>query len=206
MFARSTTIQANPAHIDEGVAHIRDVVLPELMQLDGCIGLSMMVDREGGRCIATSAWQTEEARQASAMAVMPLRDRAAEILGGAATVELWDIAVMHRDHPTHDGACIRATWLSGDPSMLDDGISSYRMAALPQMESIPGFCSASLMVNRETGNSVSSVCYESREAMEASRRQAEELRASVAEQAGVRVMEVAEFELALAHLRVPEMA
>lgn len=206
MFARSTTIQANPASIDEGIAHVRDVVLPELMQMEGCIGLSMMVDRQGGRCIATSAWQSAEARQASAMAVMPLRDRAAEILGGESAVELWDIAVMHRDHPTHDGACIRATWLSGDPSMLDDGISSYRMVALPQMESIAGFCSASLMVNRETGNSVSSVCYESREAMDASRQQADEMRARIAEQAGVRVMEVAEFELAVAHLRVPEMA
>ena len=174
--------------------------------MEGCIGLSMMVDRDGGRCIATSAWQSEQARQASAMAVMPLRDRAAEILGGTSTIELWDIAVMHRDHPTHEGACIRATWVSGDASLLDDGISSYRMVALPQMESIPGFCSASLMVNRETGNSVSSVCYESREAMEASREQAEQLRGSIAEQAGVRVMEVAEFELALAHLRVPEMA
>lgn len=206
MFARSTTIQANPASIDAGIAHVRDVVLPELMQMEGCIGLSMMVDRQGGRCITTSAWQTDEARQASAMAVMPLRDRAAEILGGESSVELWDIAVMHRDHPTHEGACVRATWVAGDASKLDDGISSYRMVALPEMESIAGFCSASLMVNRATGNSVSSACYESRAAMEASRRQAEEMRNRIAEQSGARVMEVAEFELAVAHLRVPEMA
>lgn len=206
MFARSTTIQADRASIDAGIAHIRDIVLPELLRMDGCIGLSMMVDRDSGRCIVTSAWQTAEAREGSLNAVVPLRSRAADVLGGSFTVDEWEIAVMHRDHPTHSGACIRATWLSGEPSAMDDAIGTYRMGALPRMEVIPGFCSASLMVNRETGRAVSSVCYESREALDASREQANQIRSSTATQAGLTVQEVAEFDLAVAHLRVPEMA
>ena len=173
MYARSTTIQADQSSIDAGAAHVRDEVLPALKQLDGFIGLSMMVDRESGRCIATSAWQNEDAMRASADQVQPVRNRAAEILGGSPEVEEWEIAVMHRDHPTHEGACVRSAWLQTDPGGVDGLIDTYKMGALPQIEGLDGFCSASFMVNRASGRAVSSTCFESRAAMEASREQAE---------------------------------
>ena len=58
MFARSTTFQAEPASIDAGIAYMRDTVLPALEEL-GAAGMSLMVDRRFGRCIATSAWEPE---------------------------------------------------------------------------------------------------------------------------------------------------
>jgi heme-degrading monooxygenase HmoA len=206
VYARSTTIQANPSSIDTGIGHVRDVVLPGLMQMEGFIGLSMMVDRMSGRCIATSAWQTEDAMRASEAGVEPLRAGAAAALGGTSEVEEWEIAVMHRDHPTHDGACVRSAWLQADPERMDDAIDVFRMFALPKLESLPGFCSASFMINRMNGRAVSSTCFESRAAMEASREQASQIRAAGTQQAGATVLEVGEFELAMAHLRVPEMA
>ena len=48
--------------------------------------------------------------------------------------------------------------------------------------------------------------YDSLEAMERSREQADALREAGAREVGVDIVEVCEFELALAHLRVPEMA
>jgi quinol monooxygenase YgiN len=206
VYARSTTIQANPSSIDAGTAHVRDEVLPALRQLDGFIGLSMMVDRDSGRCIATSAWQSEDAMRASADQVQQVRNRAAEILGGTAEVEEWEIAVMHRDQPTHDGACVRSAWLRTDPNRMDDLIDTYRMTALPQIETFQGFCSASFMVNRTTGRAVSSACFESRAALEASRARSKEIRDAGTQQANATVLEVGEFELVVAHLRVPEMA
>ena len=206
MYARSTTIQANQSSIDAGLAHVRDVVLPALRQLDGFIGLSMMVDRESGRCIATSAWQNEDTLRASADQVQPVRNRAAEILGGNPEVEEWEIAVMHRDHPTHEGACVRAAWLQTDPARVDDLVDTYKMAALPQIEGLDGFCSASFMINRTTGRAVSSACFESRAAMQASREKSNQIRSAGTQQANATVLEVREFELAVAHLRVPEMA
>jgi heme-degrading monooxygenase HmoA len=206
MHARSTTIQANQSSIDAGVAAVRDEVLPALRRLDGFVGLSMMVDRESGRCIATSAWQTEEAMRASEEEVRSVRDRASEILGGTPEIEEWEIAVMHRDQPTHEGACVRATWLKTDPGRMDELIETFTMVALPQIESLEGFCSASLLVDRAADRAVSSSCFDSMASMAAGRERARQIRTAGTQQAKATVVEVREFELVLAHLRVPEMA
>jgi hypothetical protein len=192
--------------IEAGVAHVRDVVMPMLLELDGCVGLSMLVDRMAGRCIATSAWRSEEAMRASEDRVRPVRDRAAEILGGESQVEQWEIAVLHRDHTSRPRACVRATWVRVPPTEIDRGVEAYRMTALPAMESTGGFCSSSLMINRDTGRAVSSVTFDSQRSLQDSREQAASVRESATREARADVLDVCEFELALAHLRVPEMA
>ena len=65
MYARSTTIQAQPESIEAGITHMRDKVMPALETIDGCVGLSLLVDRTSGRCIVTSSWESEEAMGAS---------------------------------------------------------------------------------------------------------------------------------------------
>jgi quinol monooxygenase YgiN len=206
VYARSTTFQAQPSSIDAGIAHIRNEVMPALEEMDGCIGLSLMVDRESGRCIATSAWETEEAMHASAERVRPVRDRAAEMFGGSTTVDEWEIAVLHRDHRSGEGACVRATWLKTRPDQYDQAIEFYRTSVLPSMEELEGFCSASLMVDRVSGRAVSSASFDSMEAMEHNRDQARSLRTARLRDLGADQLDVGEFELAIAHLRVPEMA
>ena len=99
---------ARPDQIDAGTAYIRDEVMPTLQELPGSIGLSLMVDRESGRCIATSAWESEDALHYSAGEGRRLRNLAAERFGGGAPlVEEWEIAVLHRERG--NGACVRAT-------------------------------------------------------------------------------------------------
>jgi quinol monooxygenase YgiN len=206
VYARSTTFQAQPGSIDEGIAFVKDEVLPTLTDTDGCIGLSMICDRESGRCISTSAWSSEDAMKSSEQTVQPLRQRGAEIFGGEPTVDRWEIAVVHRNAPSGEGACVRCTWLSMDAAGVENAIQTYRMTTLPALEAIDGFCSASLMVNRETGRAVSSATFASREAMVASRSAADALRTRTAADVSATVTDINEFELALAHLHVPEMA
>ena len=206
MHARTTTIQAQTSSIDDGIAHVRDTVMPALESMDGFIGLSLLVDRQSGRCIATSAWESEEAMRASAESVRPVRDRAAEILGGSADVEEWEIAVLHRDHRTSDGACVRATWVKVDPDQLERGIDIYKTGVLPALDELEGFCSASLMVDRASGRCVASASYDSMEALERNKEQLDSLKAARTQEAGAEVLDECDFELAFAHLRVPEMA
>ncbi len=45
MDARTTTVQADPSKIDDGIANIRDAVTPVITAMDGCVGMSMLADR-----------------------------------------------------------------------------------------------------------------------------------------------------------------
>jgi hypothetical protein len=221
VYARSTSIQAQPLSVDIGIAHVRDVVIPALREIDGYVGMSLLVDRQSGRCIATSSWKTVEAMRAGAETVTPIRDRAALMFAGSARVEErdaeerdvekrdveeWDIALLHRDHPSREGACVRATWLKLVPDQLGRSLDFYRMYVLPEMEDLDGFCSASLLVDHPScRRAVSCSTFDSVDAMARNRDRATELRSRRVRDLGAEVLDVAEFELAIAQLRVPEL-
>jgi heme-degrading monooxygenase HmoA len=200
VYARSTTFHGRPGNIDAGIAFVENEARPMLDKIEGCRGLSMLVDRETGQCIATSSWESEAAMRASDEQLRPIRDRGRDILGGTMQVDEWEIAVMHR---THHGECCRVSWLQGD---LDALTETFRVGILPELEQTPGFCSASLLVNRATGLGCATTAWETRAAMEASRSSADEMRSRAASDAGGEIIDVHEFDLAYAHLHVPEMA
>ena len=200
MYARSTTCQGMPDNIDAGIMFITDELAPMLDEIEGCRGLSMVVDRKTGECIVTSSWDTEEAMRNSDAQVRPMRERGQEILGGAIQVDEWRVAVMHR---THHAACCRVSWLRGD---LDAMTETFRTAILPDLERTDGFCSASLLVGASTGIACATTAWDSWASMEASRTSADEMRSRAASESNGQILDVHEFELAHAHLHIPEMA
>src|SRR5215217_5008088 len=151
MYARSTTVRGDPQSLDEAIAYMRDDVMPAVQGMDGCIGLSMLCDRDSGRCIATTAWESQEAMHDSEGAVHNLRERYAEMMRGTPEVQEWEIAVLHRLHTAPDGACCRVIWVRGDPARLDDATSTLRTTLLSRLEELPGFCSVSMLVDRQSG-------------------------------------------------------
>jgi hypothetical protein len=204
--ARSTTIQAQTSSIDDGIAYMRDDLMRELESVDGYVGISLLVDRESGRCIITAAYQTEDAMRAAADKANQLRSHAAERFSGSVEkVEEWEIGVLHRDHHSREGSCVRATWIRMPSDQADRALEFYKDSVLPALERLEGFCSASLLINRSSGRGVSSSTFDSREAMDRDRDKATELRNTRTRELGADVLDVGEFELALAHLRVPEM-
>jgi quinol monooxygenase YgiN len=204
MYARTTTMRISPEAVDELVSVVREEILPMVTQQEGCVGLSLLIDRDGGRCITTSAWETADAMQNSAERVRESRERTAMRFGTSADVQQWEIAVLHRDHRAGDGACARVAWVRADPGHLDRIVDAYRDSLMPWWERTAGFCSNSLVVDRRTGRCASAVVFDSRDAMAHTRDQFTTLREEFAERMGLRIDEVAEFDLALAHLRVPE--
>ena len=203
MYARTTTIRGNPANIDDATAHVRDDILPQLQAMEGFVGLSMLADRRTGRCIATSAWADEPSMRASDDRVNPMRQRIMEMFGGDLEVQEWEIAVLHRAR-MGDGTSGRVTWVRTDPRNLDRMIDAYKTSLMPWWEEHEGFCSNSLMVDRRTGHCASSIVFESHDAMDRTRDQFTTLREEFVQRLGMEIVEVAEFDLALAHLRVPE--
>ena len=87
----------------------------------------------------------------------------------------------------------------------DAAIEYFKSTILPDSEAFEGFCSMSLLVDRATGRGVSCTTFDSREAMERSRGDAESLKETRMKEAGATELDECEFEVAFAHLRVPEL-
>ena len=207
MYARTTTVRGDPRAVDDGVAFARSEIWPRLERMDGCVGMSMLAGREAGWCIVTAAWATEDAMRASADDVREVRRQLDEVLRAEAVdIAEWEIAVLHRSRPAGDAACVRATWIDVQAGRVDGLIDAFRMSLLPRLDDLPGFCSVSLLVDRGSLRAVAAVTYEDRAAMEEAREQGAALREEFSRAMGSTITEVAEFDLALAHLHVPEMA
>jgi hypothetical protein len=206
MYARSTTVRGAPHAVDDGIARVRDQVWPELRQSPGCVGLSMLADRDSGRCIITTAWTGDEATHTASDRVSALPDQTAQVLGGAPEVSCWEIARVHRYRPSGDGASAQVAWGAARPEQLDRDLDVFTYSMVPELEDVPGFCSVSQLVDRATGRSATAISYVSRTAMTRAHRQIEAMRSEYAHMTGVQVLEVADFDLVVAHLRVPEMA
>jgi heme-degrading monooxygenase HmoA len=206
MYARTTTITADPMRMDDGIADVRDNVMPAVAEMPGYTGLSMLCDRDTGRCIVTTGWETEEAMVATRDRVRALRDRATEQFGGGVPqVEEWEIAVMHRHEHATDDSCARVLWSRIDPARTEETLDAFRRQIVPAMDDVPGFCSMSLLVDRTTGLGSLTTVYADRAAMDATRDRIAAMRDGFSSQMAVTITEEAEFDLVLHQLRVPEL-
>jgi hypothetical protein len=205
MFARTATLRGNQRAVDQAIAFVRDEWLPSTTGLDGCTGMSMLAGRRSGRCIVTTGWETETAMQASEEAMRASRARLGKILGALPVVSRWEVAVMHRARPAGEHPACRVTWTAlRDPAQVDEDIATFRMTILPRIEELPGFSSASLMVDRLSGRAVAAVNYIDGDAMRSAAQQADAMQAEYVRSMGGRITDVAELGLVIAHLRIPE--
>jgi hypothetical protein len=206
VYARSTTIMSQLDRIDRGIALVNDELMSMITGIDGCMGLSLLVDRSSGRCIATSSWESEETMRASTEQVRPVRQRLLEALGGSGLeVQEWEIALLHRDHQSPAEACARVTWSRPRAGDVDGAVDAFKTHVLPLFEQQEGFCSASMLVDRQNGMVCGTISYESMATVEGNREFAAEQRAKMTERIGVEFLDVIECELAVHHLRVPEL-
>jgi hypothetical protein len=201
VFARTATFQGRPDTIDAGVAYQRDEAVPTILAMPRCIGMSVLADRTSGMCIITTAWQTRDDMHASVSKIRPIRDRTGKILGAAPELEEWEVAAMHRQHGSGTASCARVTWLKVDSSAADMLIDDFVSVTLPALNQIRGFCSASLLVNREWGRAAVSVAYDSPDAV--GRRLA---RSDGQQSLGNNIIVVRDFDMVMPHLRVPDLA
>ncbi len=207
MYARSTTFRGEPGAIADGVAYVRDHVQPAVRQMEGCAGLSMLVDRHTGRCIVTTSWENVDAMHRSADALAQIRETALRTFQGVAgetEVVEWEVAILHRVHETHENAAARVIFTKGPLGAADRIIDGFRTNIVPRIHTLAGFCSVSLFVNRDTGRCAITSVYEDRQTMNRAKGQAQAMREEFTTHLGMQITEVAEFDVALAHLRVPE--
>lgn len=199
--SRTATFQGRPDTIDAGVAYLQNDAVSAILAMPACIGMSVLADRQSGLCIVTTAWETRDAMHASVSKIRPIRERIAKTLGGIAEVEEWEVAAMNRLHSSAHATCARVTWLRVDRADADQVVKDFHDQTLPALRGIRGFCSTSLLVNRERGRVAVSVAYDGPEAM-----QRRMTRSDGKHDVGTDVIVVKDFDLVMPHLRVPDLA
>ena len=78
MYARVSTLEGPPELMDESLRLAREVVLPQGRLMEGFKGMIALGDRQSGKTLGITFWESEEAMRASEEAANQLRQESAE--------------------------------------------------------------------------------------------------------------------------------
>ena len=93
MYARVSEVTGPADRIDAGIAEYRSAVLPAISGMDGFVRAYLLVDRDAGKSLSITVWDSQEAMAASEAAANTLRVQVADAMAAQTTVGHYDIAV-----------------------------------------------------------------------------------------------------------------
>jgi heme-degrading monooxygenase HmoA len=95
MFARVSTFQGSLDQTAESIRVAREQILPVARLQDGFKGIFILFDRESGRSLSITLWETEEDMHASEEAALRARTESAEAAGEVVVgVERYEVALQ----------------------------------------------------------------------------------------------------------------
>jgi heme-degrading monooxygenase HmoA len=95
MHARISTLQLEASKIDDVVSGLKERDVPEWEQMDGFKGFTLMADRQSGKVVGVSFWESADAMSDSEEKIKESRQRAAETGGasGEPTVDRVEVLI-----------------------------------------------------------------------------------------------------------------
>jgi heme-degrading monooxygenase HmoA len=201
MHARVLRLTGTADKVDDGVSNYASRVAPALREQDGYGGARLLVDRDTGASMSITFWRDEDASRASFEALRSIRADATSRFGSTEPeTKLYEAAVQHRPKPTETGNWVRLSTLNGDPAKIDDGIRHFESQSVPQLEKLPGFRAAILLVDRATGEAIAATVWDGKSDLEGSSSQAAPIRSAAADTFGASGVRVENFGVAFAEL------
>jgi heme-degrading monooxygenase HmoA len=98
VYARVSIFEGSPEQIDEMLRQVREVVLPQAKQDEGFKGIIALGDRQSGKTLGITFWESEEAMRASEEDANRLRSVSAEAGGQQiASVESYEVGLFEVD-------------------------------------------------------------------------------------------------------------
>jgi heme-degrading monooxygenase HmoA len=197
MHARLTTV-TGATKIDDGVAYLRDSVLPQVQQQKGFQGLTASADRSTGLVLVLALWESEADLDASESVADKARSQSLKVLGGQAKVDrfeqtVWEVGAV-RPQP---GAKLHVRPIKMDPSRVDENLIFFKETVLPEIKETPGFMSVRQLTNRKSGEGRVGTIWADAASLETAQAKSEERRPMAAGQ-GVEFGEDMVLELVLA--------
>jgi heme-degrading monooxygenase HmoA len=96
MYARVSTFEGPPDQIDEGQRYMREEIMPKAFQDDeGFKGVLSLADRQSGKTLTITFWESEETMRATEEEANRLRSELAQAGGETiAGVERYEVGVF----------------------------------------------------------------------------------------------------------------
>lgn len=197
MYVRTTYVTGDPGKIDQALDGLLVEAVKLLSDQPGYRGYGLFADRELGKIVMGSWWDSVETAQASNE---HLQQRRAELLAPfASSMSMMTLeALAFTPNPKAEaGAGFRLGRFMIPPDRLDSMAEQFKTTALPAFEATPGFAGASLLADRRTGMGSVGTVWSTREALAASRGAQSAARARATSDVPLNVIALEEFEVVL---------
>lgn len=202
MFTRMSFLSGDPSRIDDVVAYAHDTVKPATDRLAGNLGLGAWINRESGDVMVMTVWQDEASLQASEDAVLQLREDAAEMIGGTASVERFETLLVDPTIPHQIGFAMRMLRIRPDPGRIEDNRSWALENVLPVARAQPGYVSYVVAGNRRTGEIASMQTYRDKASAAAALTAMQPIR-DAGRGCGLDIYDIRDYEVAIVGIRAP---
>jgi heme-degrading monooxygenase HmoA len=98
VYARVSTLEGSPGQIDEGLRFLREELLPTGKDDPGFKGLIALADRQSGKTLSITLWESEEEMRATEQDANQLRSAWSETSGQQiASVESYEVGLFEVD-------------------------------------------------------------------------------------------------------------
>ena len=88
-------MEGPPERIDEDLRYVREQILPQISQQEGFKGMVALAERQSGKTLGVTFWESEEALRASEEAADRLRGDSADAMGDTiAGVERYEVGLF----------------------------------------------------------------------------------------------------------------
>jgi heme-degrading monooxygenase HmoA len=200
MHLRTVRFAGNPEDLEKAISAFEQVSAP-VRQLPRCAAVGLLADRQAGKAVVASYWETEEAMNASEDAAAGARAKTAAEHGlRVVDVERYEVTLLERRHPLKAGTFGRLISGQGTPDRIDQAQREVRERALPIITVQKGFRSVVTAINRQNGRFLAGSSWETAADREASNAPLASIRQQVIGTGSS--IEVENYEVAFAEIRV----
>src|SRR5690348_4835921 len=151
MYLRVTAFKSEPGKLDEGIAFLKNKIIPSLSKAPGYMGATCIVDREKSEGAASTLWESLEAMNNAEQLGQQARSQSSEATGlEVVDVDRFEITVLEMASPTPQVPSFsRLITAYGDPNKTDKVVEMLR-GGLAKIKQQPGFTAFAAGVNRAT--------------------------------------------------------
>jgi hypothetical protein len=196
MYVRLVYVTGDPAKLEDALAGLTGEGQKLLSEHPGFRGLGLFVDREVGKLLMGTWWESEDARKHSGETLGERRTALLAPFAQTITIDNFEAAIARRPERVFGvGAGFRLSRVEFAPADADLLEETFRSKILPRFEPIPGFAGVSLLLDRAAGQGTIGGLYADHRAMADSRAAAGMVRADTFHQARLTLRSLEEFEV-----------